>query len=318
METYIEVMLTVEHRFEEAAESALLDLGAVGTSSEPVGRRSPERSPEVRVSGYFLQGPAPNAARVAERFAAFRAAAAHAQAGNAGDGADGVNPVDEASLALDIRVRPWRNWAAESRRAFRAFDPVPGLTVAPPWDRPRRPQGDLLVLNPGAAFGLGTHATTRACLALLPPPSPAATSARVLDIGCGSAILALRAAQLGYASIVACEIDPCAARTAAENIALNRLQARVHLFAGTVAALRPGARFALVLANLHLEALRSLAPRLPRLLRPHGTLIASGVLRRDRGELLALLRPHGLEPSEERMEEEWTTLRLHRSGPNDP
>ncbi len=324
--TYAEVILRVGPGDEEAAESALLELGAAGTSrncaapeSSAAGdlfRPSPPTEPVtdepgaeglVEVVGYFAPDSVPERGRVLACFAGLRSALRPAREASRSQPLAGGAP-HEAPPEVNVRLRRVRDWAAETRRSFAPFQPLAGLTIVPPWDRPGRVEGALIVLNPGAAFGLGTHATTRSCLALMPPASRGLAAA--LDVGTGTGILAIRAAQLGYAPVFGCDNDPVAAAAAAENVRANAMEERVAIAAGTLAAVRSEARFALVMANIFLTPLLEMAADFTRRLTSDGRLVVSGIFEDDAPAVLACFGRSGLRLEARRIEEQWIALRF--------
>jgi ribosomal protein L11 methyltransferase len=114
----------------------------------------------------------------------------------------------------------WR----ERWRAFHHGVVVGGLWVGPPWERP--PDGPLpVVVDPGRAFGTGAHATTRLCLELLQH----VPRGSLVDAGCGSGVLAIAAARLGFAPVIAMDVDPDAVDATAENAGRNRVELDVRL-----------------------------------------------------------------------------------------
>jgi ribosomal protein L11 methyltransferase len=139
------------------------------------------------------------------------------------------------------------------------------LWLGPPWEDP---DGDAVpvVIDPGLAFGTGAHATTRLCLELLLEREPGS----VLDLGCGSGVLAVAAARLGFAPVTALDVDPAAVKAAGENARRNAVEIDVRC-ADVFADELPKAQLAL--ANITLDATQELAPRLPST-----KLIASGYL----------------------------------------
>lgn len=173
---------------------------------------------------------------------------------------------------------PQVDWVARFRESFRAFR-VGSFYIAPPWDLPQTllPGERLLVLDPGRAFGTGTHETTRLCLRALealvhegPPP------ARVLDVGTGTGILAVAAALLGARDVIGVENDPEALAAAAGHGRLNGVALRLVLGNGG-RAFRARA-FDLVLANITAPLLRERCEEILTLVRPGGTLVLSGLL----------------------------------------
>jgi ribosomal protein L11 methyltransferase len=181
------------------------------------------------------------------------------------------------------------------------------LSVRPPWE-PAVGSGVELVIDPGQAFGTGAHATTRLCLELMLGLAPAG---RFLDLGCGSGVLAIAAARLGWSPVVAVDFDPVAVAVAEENAAVNgvSIDVRRHdlrvdpvVCAPTVAAnlLRP----------LLLDWARRLASgdasTLPE------RVLASGLLVGEVDEVAGAFSAAGLGESERRESGDWAALLLHR------
>jgi ribosomal protein L11 methyltransferase len=178
--------------------------------------------------------------------------------------------VEEALRASFTAVRSelvepgWEdNW-----RAFHRPVEIGKLWVGPPWEEP--PQGLLpVVIDPGGAFGTGAHPTTRLCLELLQELEPAS----LLDIGCGSGVLAIAAAKLGFSSVVALDNDPEAIEATLTNTKANGVSLDARL-ADVLAASLPPVEVAV--CNISLQALEELASGLEC-----GTLVASGFLASD-------------------------------------
>jgi ribosomal protein L11 methyltransferase len=176
---------------------------------------------------------------------------------------------------------PEVDWVARFRAGFQPFAAA-GFQVAPPWAVPDAPPERLLVVEPGAAFGTGTHETTRLCLRAL---GERAVRGRVLDVGCGSAILAIAALRRGAASAVGVDNDPEALAWAAHHARLNGVA--LSLFQGDAGrAVRP-ASVDLVLANLTAPLLLAESGALSRLPRPGGALVLSGFLLEDAADVRA-------------------------------
>ncbi len=193
------------------------------------------------------------------------------------------------------------------------------LLLRPSWI-PRR-TGDPareVVLDPGRAFGTGLHETTQLCLDRIVAifqggPHPT----RVLDLGCGSGILALCAARcFEHAGIVAIDIDPESTATSEENAALNELGARIAIRTGGIEQAE-GERFELVLANIRADTLRQHAHTLVQLVTPGGVLVLSGVLADELEELEPVFVAAGCVRDEKidpwpRRRGEWVALDLRR------
>lgn len=226
-----------------------------------------------------------------------------------------VGLLDELRAALaclpDARVEPVAvpdvDWVARFREGFRSFR-VGNFYVAPSWDKPATllPRERLLLVDPGRAFGTGTHETTRLCLRALETIYAAGAPARVLDAGTGTGILAVAAALLGARLVVGVENDRDALLSAREHAQLNGVALRLVLGDGG-APFRPVA-FDLVLANLTAPLLRERCGEISRLVRPGGTLVLSGILAEEADAVRVAYGRCG--PPETLLDGEWAALRF--------
>ena len=178
-----------------------------------------------------------------------------------------------------------RVWEREWLKDFRPMRFGRRLWVCPGGQAAGAPDAVVLELDPGLAFGTGTHATTAMCLEWLDANPPAGL--RVLDYGCGSGILALAALALGAGSACAFDIDPQALIATRDNALRNGLQGRLEIRGAGDALCKP---FDLVLANILAGPLRELAPELARLC-PAGTLLLAGLLEGQAGEVADAYAP---------------------------
>ncbi len=220
--------------------------------------------------------------------------------------------IEAALLPFDTRAEATRlpevDWVARFRDGFRGFA-VGRFRIAPPWDRPQRigSQERLLLVDPGRAFGTGSHESTRLCLreielAFDQPRAPR----RVLDLGTGSGILGVAAALLGADRVVGVDDDGEALVSARQHALLNGVS--LHLVRGDAgAALRRGA-FDLVLANLTTPLLLAHATEIAALLAPAGQLVLAGLLTPETGSLQAAYSALGA--AEECRDGEWSSLRF--------
>jgi len=183
------------------------------------------------------------------------------------------------------------------------------LLVAPPWDVPPADGREVLVIEPGMAFGTGQHATTRGCLEAIECAVAAGPVRSALDVGTGSGILALALARLGVARVVAVDTDAAVLPLARANLVRNGAD-DVVLVGGPVTALR--GVFDLVLANLLAEALVAEASRLVHTVAPGGRLVLSGILA-DQVDAVCGAYP-GWRVSATHAEDAWRTLTLERDG----
>jgi ribosomal protein L11 methyltransferase len=186
-----------------------------------------------------------------------------------------------------------------------------GLTVAPAWQAPKARGQPTLLLDPGLVFGSGLHPTTRHCLELLLLRARLGPLGRVLDLGCGTGILACAAALLGAESVWAVDLNPLCVATTRANARLNRLAVSAAEGAAAGWLSRPAG---LVLANLHWGALEELLRR-PAELADKQDLIISGVTRSHRAELERALARLGFGPAERReAEATWFSVWARREG----
>jgi ribosomal protein L11 methyltransferase len=187
----------------------------------------------------------------------------------------------------------------------------PRLAVRPPWEAPIGAAVEL-VIDPAQAFGTGAHATTRLCLELLLElaDADAGTAGPLLDLGCGSGVLAIAAAKLGFAPVTAVDFDPLSVEATKANAAVNGVElqvARCDLRCDPVPA-APSV-LANLLRPLLLDYARVLADRHNEHERP-GALIASGLLTREADEIAAAFVPLGLREHDRRERGEWAALLL--------
>jgi ribosomal protein L11 methyltransferase len=265
----------------EAVGYALMEAGALGTEAGG-GDAAGEAA---RVTGYFDSPP-----RVEE----VRAAVADALRvyGLASSGVRGMS----------FREVEGRDWLAEWKKGWRPVE-VGRFVVAPPWSEIADAEGRVVIrVEPGMAFGTGTHETTRLCLAAVEKQFRGGS---FLDVGTGTGILAIAAAKLHAAARVeACDTDPLAVSVAEENARLNGVAGRIDLRVGSVDDATPSAD--LVCANLTADVI---LPLLPALLGATcGRLVLSGVLDVQAAQVCARLVELGAAGYEITRDGEWVAI----------
>jgi ribosomal protein L11 methyltransferase len=201
---------------------------------------------------------------------------------------------------------PDEDWVRLTQSQFAPVAITPTFWVVPSWHEPPPQAQQVIRLDPGLAFGTGTHATTRMCLRWLATrPAGALAAARVLDYGCGSGILAIAAALHGAAAVDAVDIDPAAVQATKDNAARNG----VTLSAGLPDAVH--GTYDVVLANILATPLKLLAPLLGALVAPGGWLVLAGILQRQADEVAAAYAP-GLATQAADAEDGWALMVAQR------
>lgn len=273
----------------ETIEAALLDAGAAAVTytdaaDQPILEPAPGEAPlwrEARVTALFAEDAS------IERIGLELAAA-----------------LDGAPLpALDVALLPDREWEREWLRDYRPMRFGDRLIVAPHGADIDAGDAVIVRLDPGLAFGTGTHATTALCLAAVADTPP--VGARVLDFGCGSGILAIAALRLGAATALATDIDPQALSATRDNAAANDVADRLETIGAPMTP--AAASFDLVLANILAQPLVTLAPVLSAALVPGGRLLLSGILA-DQGEAVAEAYDPFIEFEPAAMQDGWLML----------
>jgi ribosomal protein L11 methyltransferase len=201
------------------------------------------------------------------------------------------------------------DWADRWRAFHRPIEIGDRLYVRPPWEPAHETLLDL-VIDPGQAFGTGAHHTTRLCLELLTELDEPTPPAPVMDLGCGSGVLAIAAAKLGWGPVAGVDHELESVRATGENALANGVEvaaSRFDLIRGGPAPTAP-----LMLANL-LRPLLLCVARAGFSGEPPRTLIASGLLAHEADEIAAAFARHGLEETDRRHSAEWAALLLQRS-----
>jgi ribosomal protein L11 methyltransferase len=210
-------------------------------------------------------------------------------------------------VVLEPAEVPEVDWAARFREEFRSFE-VGGFLVSPPWEQSAAAGRLVLRIDPGRAFGTGTHETTRLCLHALDRCRP---SGPIFDLGTGSGILAVAACLLGLGPVIAVDLDADAVASARHHAALNGVSFAI-VRADGGRAFRP-ASAGCVVANLTTGLLRERRTEIGDLARPGSTLILAGFLREDLPPLREAYATLGA--AEVDTDGEWAALVVRRDAP---
>ena len=196
------------------------------------------------------------------------------------------------------------DWAARFRETFRAFR-AGSFHIVPAWAADEPVSGRRLVVDPGQAFGTGTHESTRLSLAALEEICAQRVPRRVLDVGTGCGILAIAARLLGAELAVGVEIDADALPSARDHAALNGTA--VHFVRGDGARCVRAGRFDVVLANIAAPLLVERAAELSAAARPGGVLVLAGILR-DQADQVRVAFAGAADAIDARFDGEWAAL----------
>jgi ribosomal protein L11 methyltransferase len=211
--------------------------------------------------------------------------------------ADQAAIVAEAAEAIGLKAAPpftlrpvaEQDWVRLTQSQFAPIHIGKNIWVVPSWHEAPDPDGLILELDPGLAFGTGSHPTTRLCMEWLEAhPAPGKT---VLDYGCGSGILAMVAKKLGAGEVCGVDIDPQAIESARDNAARNQCRIDYFLPDSFAQSAHATERFDIVVANILSSPLKLMAPMLSGRVADGGALILSGVLARQAEEVAAAYAP---------------------------
>ena len=209
-------------------------------------------------------------------------------------------------LELEMKDVDEEDWSNAWKKYYHPVQVGEHLVVCPSWEAyDRQPDDVVLTLNPGMAFGTGTHDTTRLCMELLEKYiTPQDT---VLDVGCGSGILAITAALLGANKIIGCDIDEVAVKVAGENAALNGVQDRIAFHQGDLTSQVEGS-FQIICANIVADVIIRLSEDAGRYLAKDGIFITSGIIDTREQDVLNALEQNGFQVIERRTSGGWVAL----------
>lgn len=276
------VTLCVSRDSEEPASALLFDLGSTGIVTLE------DTADSVTLGAYFEEG----------------------------NNSDDLKQVIETEFArvertdalhsISISAVPEQDWMQKWKEGFEAVQIGARLVVAPSWKIPQKSEGRTVIqIDPGLAFGTGTHETTRLCLEAIERHWRGGS---LLDVGTGTGILAIAAALLAPGSrVVAIDVDPQAVEVARENMTINGVAGSIELFEGQPLNFA-GQQFKVVVANLTAEVIVELMDDLSACLAAGGLMILSGILSTLAEDVERALAASGFEAAERRDAGEWSAL----------
>ncbi len=206
-----------------------------------------------------------------------------------------------------------QDWSSNWKVHFKPFTITKGLVIAPTWEEYTATSNEqVIVMDPGMAFGTGHHATTSLSLDLIKQIITAHKDQSVLDVGTGTAILGMGAALFGATRVVGIDNDPEAVRVAIENVRLNRLNSIMEISQTPLQQMDD--QFDLIVANIIHDVLLTMAQDFNTLLAQKGNLILSGILRGEQEEnIIRVFTDSGFTFIRKKLLEEWATLHFTKT-----
>jgi ribosomal protein L11 methyltransferase len=274
---WLSVSIETDCSHAEALADALLDAGALSASIEDADAGTPEETPQFGEPG-SITTPGWERSRVIALLEAGTDASELIAVCAASAG------LSETPAYLEEEIAE-QNWVQLTQSQFEPIRVSERLWIVPSWHEAPDPNALVLVLDPGMAFGTGSHPTTRLCLEWLERIVVPGTA--ILDYGCGSGILAIAAAKLGATEVLGVDIDLQAVNAAKNNAVRNDVNAHFGDSALPIAG-----QFDIVVANILANPLKALAPAITAHVRSGGRLALSGILAEQAEELIAIYAPY--------------------------
>ena len=275
--TWLSIAIETDCQHAEALADALLEAGALSASIEDADAGTAAETPQFGEPG-SVTTPGWDRSRVIALLEAGADASALVAAC-----APLAGLVDIPSFSQEEVAE--QNWVQLTQSQFDPIRVSDRLWIVPSWHVAPDPEAIVLVLDPGMAFGTGSHPTTRLCLEWL--ERTVSTDISILDYGCGSGILAIAAAKLGAKEVLGVDIDLQAVSAAKSNAELNTVSAR---FEDSTKEIK--GQFDIVVANILSNPLKALAPAICAHVRPGGRLALSGILTEQSDDLIEAYSPY--------------------------
>ena len=274
--SWLSITIQTDCQHAESLADALLDAGALSASIEDADAGTPEETPQFGEPG-SVTTPGWERSRI------ITLVESDTDIDELLEACAPLAGLDQTPAYSAEKVEE-QNWVQLTQSQFDPIRISGRLWIVPSWHTPPDPDAIVLVLDPGMAFGTGSHPTTRLCLEWL--ERNVTDGASLLDYGCGSGILAIAAARLGAREVLGVDIDPQAVSAAQSNAERNDVSAR---FADSAREIK--GQFDIVVANILSNPLKALAPAICSHVRPGGQLALSGILTDQAEELIAAYAP---------------------------
>ncbi len=226
-----------------------------------------------------------------------------------------LHPADTWKFHIQYSTIDEEDWAESWKAHFHPIKVTDRIVVKPTWQTYEPGPGEIiLLLDPGMAFGTGTHPTTALCIGLI--EKYMTPGFRVCDVGTGSGILMMTAARLGAKTVVGIDSDPMAVEVAEGNLKLNGIDPATYtLITGSLVTEVTGS-YDLVVANILAEVIRDLVPEISPRLSPDGWFIASGIIVKKQDLVIRALRDHGFDVCEVAEQEGWVAIVAQKAPAN--
>lgn len=282
--SWTEIVIDVARHHTDSLSDALMDAGALSVSVEDADQGTDAEQPLFGEPGMEPKQAAWEHSRVVALTSTdVDHAAMVATAVKASSLRGDPNPV-----SYTLRAVAEQDWVRLTQSQFEPIHIGKNIWVVPSWHEAPDPNGLILELDPGLAFGTGSHPTTRLCMEWLEAHPPQELS--VLDYGCGSGILAMVAKKLGASGVIGIDIDPQAIESAQYNSERNHCQIDYYL-PGQFPDSTAKSLFDIVVANILSSPLKLMAPMLAGRVAPGGALVLSGILVQQAEEVAAAYAP---------------------------
>lgn len=223
------------------------------------------------------------------------------------EGLRSFTELDLGRLELVMDTVHEADWANEWKKYYHPTEIGNKLLICPSWED-FTPSSDrtILTLDPGMAFGTGTHSSTKLCLELL--ENAVKPGCKMLDVGCGSGILAIASLLLGAKSAVGVDIDELASKIAMENAKLNHVEDRITTLQGDLTSVVSGT-FDIICANIVADVIIRLCPAIPKFLNPGGVFITSGIIDTRKDDVISAIEKNGITITEVKEDNGWVAIR---------